>query len=278
MANYARGMLSFAGGGRWNSVGENIYDTCAIVVGGESNTVSGGFGSVGGGSWNNVDSAYGVIPGGNSNSVGGRYGFAAGYASYVMSGHTGSAAFNGQSTTASGQLRCGSLSKAGGTFTIDHPLDPDNKILNHYFVESPEMVNVYRGEAFIGPDGRTTVYLPEYFDALNKDPMVQLTGIGSSDVYLAERVKGNQFVIGGKPGIDVYWIVTGARKDQSAEIIADLMPVEQVKTGGLAGHSLDDDFLASTLDQLKSLGRAGGYRFRTAGGQEKYDKMPGRGK
>ena len=32
----------------------------------------------------------------------------------------------------------GNLSKAGGSFKIDHPLDPANKYLYHSFVESPE--------------------------------------------------------------------------------------------------------------------------------------------
>ncbi|GBC79423.1 hypothetical protein HRbin09_00642 [bacterium HR09] len=33
----------------------------------------------------------------------------------------------------------GFLEKGGGGFKIDHPLDPENKYLNHFFVESPEM-------------------------------------------------------------------------------------------------------------------------------------------
>jgi len=33
----------------------------------------------------------------------------------------------------------GSLSKGGGSFKIDHPLDPENKYLYHSFVESPDM-------------------------------------------------------------------------------------------------------------------------------------------
>jgi hypothetical protein len=37
----------------------------------------------------------------------------------------------------------GNLSKAGGSFKIDHPLDPANKYLYHSFVESPDMMNVY---------------------------------------------------------------------------------------------------------------------------------------
>jgi hypothetical protein len=41
----------------------------------------------------------------------------------------------------------GSLSKGGGSFKIDHPLDPANKYLYHSFVESPDMKNIYDGVA-----------------------------------------------------------------------------------------------------------------------------------
>jgi hypothetical protein len=37
----------------------------------------------------------------------------------------------------------GSISKGGGSFKIDHPLDPENKYLYHSFVESPDMKNIY---------------------------------------------------------------------------------------------------------------------------------------
>jgi hypothetical protein len=201
------------------------------------------------------------------------YSFAAG-SGIVPSSYAYSAAFNGQTATTSGQTRVGILSKASGTFTIDDPVDPQNKILNHYFVESPEMVNVYRGVAVLGSDGRVEVHLPAYFDALNKDPMVQLTGVGSSDVvFVAEEEAGNRFVIGGKPGMKVYWTATGARKDQSAQITEDLMPVEQPKTGALAGHMLDDDLLISTMAQLQAMGLGAKYQFHTAAARQRYEDM-----
>jgi len=200
-------------------------------------------------------------------------GFAAGDHSDVPSGHDNSAAFNGQTTTASGQTRVGALSKASGTFTIDHPLDPDGKILNHYFIEGPEMRNIYDGETVLDVSGHAVITLPDYFDALNRNPRVQLTGVGSADVvYLAEKVNGNRFVIGGKPGMEVYWQVTGERKDPPAEITRIIMPVEQPKTGALAGHSLDDDFLCSTKDQLDRMGAGSRFDFRTAEGRQKYER------
>ena len=50
------------------------------------------------------------------------------------------------------------------------------------------------------------------------------------------------------------------------------MPVEQIKEGDLAGHSLDDDFLASTMSQLERMGQAGKFNFRTHAGREKYER------
>jgi len=213
------------------------------------------------------------VPGGANNTASGTYGFAANYQS-SDGGYAQSAAFNGQTATASSQIRGYNLNCTGTkSFTIDHPLDPLNKILNHYSVESPEVMLCYRGAAVIGPDGRVPVQLPDYFEAMNRNPMVQLTGVGTSDVYVAEKVIGNRFAIGGKPGTEVYWTVTGERKDQSAEISRLLMPVEQLKVGSLLGHSLDDDGLASTLEQLQRMGYSSRFSFRTSQGRQRYEEM-----
>jgi len=245
----------------------------ATVGGGGSNTASSSCATVGGGYDNTASGFAATVIGGCGNTAAGDYSIAGGDHSVVPSDYSNSVAFNGQTATASGQLRCGTLSKTGGSFTIDHPLDPDNKILNHYFVESPEMVLIYRGVAVIGANGRATVHLPEYFDALNRNPMIQLTGVGTSDVYVVEEVHNNQFVIGGKPGTKVYWMVTGERKDQSAEIIRAMMPVEQPKTGALVGRSLDDEFLATTMKQLEEMGISYKFHFRTDAGRRRYELM-----
>jgi hypothetical protein len=228
--------------------------------------------TVGGGFYNEATGSRATVGGGRLNNSYGDYSFTAGNSSTVSSSYSNSAAFNGQTATASAQTRVGNISKASGLFTIDHPTEPMNRILNHYFVESPEMVLIYRGVAIIGSDGRAEVHLPDYFDELNRKPMVQLTGVGTSDVYVSEKVTGNRFVIGGRSGTEVYWTVTGDRKDPSAEITRILMPVEQLKEGNLAGHSLDDDFLASTMSQLERMGEAGKFSFRTQAGREKYER------
>jgi hypothetical protein len=100
-------------------------------------------------------------------------------------------------------------------FQIDHPLDPDRKLLNHFSEEGPEPYLVYRGNATIAADGRATVSLPEYFDAINREPTYQLTPIGGPAVlYIAQEIADNRFVIGGGlPGMKVSWMVTGIRND-----------------------------------------------------------------
>jgi len=92
-------------------------------------------------------------------------------------------------------------------------------------------------------------------------------------VYVAEKVKGNRFVIGGKPGTEVFWMVTADRKDPSAEITRILMPVEQPKEGGLANRSLDDELLVTTKMQLEQKGKASSFKFRHASEQDRYEGM-----
>jgi len=113
----------------------------------------------------------------------------------------------------------GTLSKSAGSFMIDHPLDRENKILRHSFVEAPEMLNIYSGTIKLDDRGEAWVALPKYFSALNKDYRYQLTNVGASaQTYVAEEVKDNKFKIaGGKPGMKVSWQVSGVRQDAYAE-------------------------------------------------------------
>jgi hypothetical protein len=282
--NSALNRYGSVGGGRGNTasgqyatVGGGYADTAnvdyAVVAGGQNNHAGDYWTTVSGGLYNYASNNYATVPGGRADTAAGLYSFAANNNSFTD--QSNSAVFNGQVATATGQTRVGALSKASGTFTIDHPLDPENKILNHYFVESPDMSNLYSGSAVLNAGGRAKVDLPDYFDALNKNPRIQLTGVGSSDVYVAEDIQDNRFAIGGKPGMKVYWTVIADRKDPSAEITRIIMPVEQPKTGSLAGRSLDDDFLAVTKEQLESLGKADGFQFRHASEERRYEETKG---
>ena len=82
----------------------------------------------------------------------------------------------------------GTLSKAAGSFKIDHPLDPENKYLSHSFVESPDMKNVYDGIVTTDADGYATVELPDWFEALNRDFRYQLTVIDGGEAFVLAKV------------------------------------------------------------------------------------------
>ena len=109
----------------------------------------------------------------------------------------------------------GTLTKGGGGFKIDHPLDPENKFLSHSFVESPDMMTVYNGNATTGDNGEATVELPGYFTALNRDYRYQLTVIGPmAQAAVKSEIEDNRFTIQtDKPGVKVSWQVTGIRQD-----------------------------------------------------------------
>lgn len=132
----------------------------------------------------------------------------------------------------------GALFKASGAFRIDHPLDPENKYLNHSFVESPDMKNIYDGVVILDNNGEAVVTLPEWFESLNKDFRYQLTCIGGfANVYVAEKVQDNQFKIdGGSPGLEVSWQLTGIRKDAYAN--ENRIEVEVLKDGTEKGRYL----------------------------------------
>ena len=136
----------------------------------------------------------------------------------------------------------GTLTKGGGAFKIDHPLDPENKYLYHSFVESPDMMNIYNGNVFLDAAGEAVVLLPDWFESLNRDFRYQLTSIGAPgpNLYIAEEVSGNQFrIAGGKPGSKVSWTVTGIRHDRFAD--ANRIPVEQAKIEAERGFYLHPD-------------------------------------
>ena len=132
----------------------------------------------------------------------------------------------------------GYLTKGGGSFKIDHPLDPANKYLSHSFVESPDMMNIYNGNIITDARGLATVLLPDYFTALNRDFRYQLTVIGRfAQAIVAREIKNNRFVIRtSRPHTRVSWQVTGIREDAFAN--AHRVKVEEEKTGEERGRYL----------------------------------------
>jgi hypothetical protein len=154
----------------------------------------------------------------------------------------------------------GNLEKAGGSFKIDHPLDPANKYLCHSFVESPDMKNVYDGVVVLDRKGKAEIELPDWFGILNKDFRYQLTAIGAPgpNLYIAEEIseantttkysskssnKNNNTssfrIAGGTSGMKVSWQVTGIRKDPWAN--AHRVQIEEEKPDKKRGYYLHPD-------------------------------------
>jgi len=123
----------------------------------------------------------------------------------------------------------GNISKGGGSFKIDHPLDPENKYLYHSFVESPDMKNIYDGNATTDENGEAIVKLPDYFETLNKDFRYQLTVIGTfAQAIIASEIKDNRFTIKTNgANVRVSWQVTGIRQDAFAN--KNRIPTEELK-------------------------------------------------
>jgi hypothetical protein len=129
----------------------------------------------------------------------------------------------------------GPLQKPGGSFKIDHPLDPANKYLSHSFVESPDMKNVYDSVVALDDKAEAEIELLDWFGALNKDFRYQLTAIGAPgpNLHISEEISddgvtnysnsssssinnnsNSRFkVAGGTSGMKVSWQVTGICKD-----------------------------------------------------------------
>jgi len=211
-AGYFLGWSAPASSGYYGSLGIETF-------GGNGDPNSGSAGGTGiygqGGGGTNGDGYGGYFIGGTQSLYG--HGIVAnggsGYAGY----------FNGDVNVT------GNLAKGGGSFKIDHPLDPANKYLYHSFVESPDMMNIYDGTVALDANGEAVISMPEWFGVLNRDFRYQLTCIGGfAPIYIAEELANNQFKIGGgHAGLKVSWQVTGIRQDAWAN--AHRIPVEEQK-------------------------------------------------
>jgi trimeric autotransporter adhesin len=139
----------------------------------------------------------------------------------------------------------GTLSKAGGAFKIDHPLDPSEKYLYHSFVESPDMMNIYNGNVTTDAQGDAIVTMPDWFEALNRDFRYQLTVIGTfaQAIVLTEMANGSFSIKTDKPNVKVSWQVTGVRQDAWAN--AHRIPVEQLKPENERGSYLHPELFGA---------------------------------
>jgi hypothetical protein len=191
-----------------------------------------------------------------------------GYGVYASSGNSYAAYLDGKV-----YIR-GPLQKPGGSFKIDHPLDPANKYLCHSFVESPDMKNIYDGVVALNKRGEAEIDLPDWFTALNMDYRYQLTAIGAPgpNLYIAKEISesgtydidtaGNTKnnynhnrssfkIAGGTSDMKVSWQVTGIRKDPWAN--AHRVQVEEDKPDKERGHYIYPELYNQPAD--KGIGR-----------------------
>jgi hypothetical protein len=146
----------------------------------------------------------------------------------------------------------GTIYKHCCQFSIDHPLDPRNRVLNHVSVEASEHKTFYDGTARLNAQGRASVRLPRWFEALNAPASLryQLTPLGAPapDLHVARGVKQGVFVIaGGRAGQRVCWQVTGVRRDRYAR--THPVVVEQRK------REVRPSTPEPSAQQIRSLGR-----------------------
>jgi hypothetical protein len=139
-------------------------------------------------------------------------------------------------------------------FHIDHPLDPENKYLNHAAIESSEVLDLYSGNVTTDSNGDAVVLLPNWFEALNKDFRYQLTVVGTfAQAIVAEKIEGNRFAIKtNAANVEVSWQVTGVRSDPTARKFK--FEVEEEKTERERGFYLNPD--AYGQPEEKSINRA----------------------
>jgi len=165
--------------------------------------------------------------------------------------HAGVGSFRGVAGDFYGDVNIvGNLSKSGGSFKIDHPLDPANQYLYHSFVESPDMMNIYNGNVILDGKGEATIELPEWFETLNRDFRYQLTPLGNPgpNLHIAQKVQNNSFKIGGgSPGLEVSWQVTGIRHDPWAD--AHRIPVQEVKPERERGFYLHPELYGAPAEK-----------------------------
>lgn len=133
-------------------------------------------------------------------------------------------------------------------FTIDHPVDPVNKVLRHFCMEGPQVWNVYAGNAKLR-NGRAFVYLPDYYTKLNKvgSEVYQLTAVGDfANLYVAEKVNDNLFLIKGDKDVEVSWNIKVLRGDKACKEDLEKRPIEQAKQDMSRSQLIFENWQANT--------------------------------
>jgi hypothetical protein len=125
----------------------------------------------------------------------------------------------------------GTFTAGTKNFRIVHPLDK-SKTLTHSCIEGPEAAVFYRGEGQTDEEGRATITLPDYFEALTRPEgrTVMLTELFDDDdenemgKLAASRVKDGKFTVRSEYiSMKFYWEVKAVRADvDPLEVVANL--------------------------------------------------------
>ena len=226
-------------GGWFQAVNTNnstAYGVWSEVAGNENGSKFGLYGRALGGTTGNRTGVYGYASANGTDSKYGLFGFASGsegtkYGVYGLVSGSGTK----YAGYFAGNVRVtGTLTKGGGSFLIDHPLEPLNKTLRHNFVESPEDLCLYRGKVKLNAEGSATVKMPDYFAALTQEEeaTVNLTPIGKKPFLVSyEWSPGcTEFEVFGEPNAEVAYLVLADRDDPAIHQLRK--PVEEEKGNG----------------------------------------------
>ena len=158
----------------------------------------------------------------------------------------------GLSGTTAAVFANGDLSASGvKAFMIDHPQDPENKLLKHFSIESDEILNIYRGVEKLDANGKVQIELSDYFEDINVNFSYQLTAIGTPEQpYILKEIKHNKFTIAGAPNSKVSWLVIAERNDEYLKRNPEKRANEVAKKGKEKGKYL----MPELYNQPKSKG------------------------
>jgi hypothetical protein len=137
------------------------------------------------------------------------------------------------------------------SFMIDHPLNPTQQYLRHFSIESPEVLNLYRGTVVLDANAQATVQLPNYFHSVNVDFSYHLTPIGAGDPYVDQEIDANgTFRIGGgQPGQKICWMVYADRNDPFVQQHPESISVEVPKRPHDIGLYLQPDLYGAPKEK-----------------------------
>jgi hypothetical protein len=215
LGNKSEGDASTVAGGRFNTA----CNGAVFIGGGRANQATGCNSTIAGGFMNLTTGYASSILGGQSNWTAGNFATVVGGFGNTASCYYSVSANRCENTSASCQFRVGALSKASGTFRINHP-DPTKSCthyLSHSFVESPTAGdNIYRYKVNV-VNGQAVITLPSYYKYLNENDQIWVTPQGHFGIGYGEvNEQQTQVTIYGNADGEYNVLLVGTRKDHDA--------------------------------------------------------------